>query len=311
MTSILLVGASGQLGWEVSRRSSARSMPCVALNGEQLDITERDAVLRTVERLKPSTIVNAAAYTAVDKAEANPDMAFAVNELGAAHLAEAGADAGAQLVHISTDYVFDGNKRAPYNEDDLPAPLSLYGRSKLAGEDAVRKNCPQSHVILRTSWLYGIRGHNFVKTMLRLGQEQKTLRIVDDQFGNPTFAGDLANAILDLAARWQCGRWPDDGFGTFHCAGQDTTTWYRLARLIFKLGGERLEQHPRIVAIGTADYFTPATRPLNSALDCSRLHEVHGIVLRRWNVALAEMLDEFLGQTDTENEVPRNVRATQ
>ena len=299
MTGVMLIGADGQLGWEIVRRAPKASIPCDALDIVQLDITQRDAVLRAVERLAPAVVVNAAAYTAVDKAESDAQAAYAVNRDGAAHLAEACALANVPLIQISTDYVFDGAKRAPYLESDPAAPLGVYGLSKLAGEEAVRQSCPQ-HVILRTSWLYGVHGSNFVKTMLRLGRERERLRVVDDQHGTPTFAGDLAGAILTLAGRLQSGDWPEDGFGTFHCAGQGATTWCCFAREIFAAAAPTLGRQPEIEAITTTDYTTPARRPLHSVLDCGRIARVHGIALRPWQPALAETVTASLAQSPAE-----------
>lgn len=299
---ILLVGANGQVGWEVERRAPEAGFACHALGRADLDITQQEAVLRAVDRLAPALAVNVAAYTAVDRAESEIETAFAVNRDGAAYLAEACASADLPLIHLSTDYVFDGRKQTPYREEDAVAPLGVYGRSKLAGEEAVRRSCTK-HVILRTSWIYGIHGHNFVKTMLRLGRERETLRVVDDQSGCPTFAGDLARAILTLASRLKSQAWPDSVFGTFHCAGEGATTWFDFARVIFKEASPMLRQVPRIEAIKTADYPTPAKRPPYSVLDCSRLAEVHGIVLRPWRVSLAEMLDAAAGQLPAGAEV--------
>lgn len=296
MGHILLTGADGQLGWEVARRAAAAGIACHGAGRATLDITNRDAIRRLVRNARPSVIVNAAAYTAVDKAEADAEAAYAVNRDGPAHLAEACADAGIPLIHVSTDYVFDGSKPTPYREDDPVAPLGVYGASKLAGEEAIRRRCPQ-HIILRTAWVYGIHGHNFVKTMLRLGHEHDQLRVVDDQRGCPTFAGDLADTILALASRLDggaAGPMPVDGFGTFHAAGQGTTSWCGFARRIVALAGPRLTRRPLVQAIATADFPTPARRPANSMLDCDRLARVHGLRLRPWDAALPEMLDVVL-----------------
>jgi dTDP-4-dehydrorhamnose reductase len=294
MASILLTGANGQLGWEVARRAHIAGLKCDALGKDELDITKPDAVSLTVNRLAPSIAINAAAYTNVDRAESDASV-FAVNSDGAAHLANACAAADIPLIHISTDYVFDGTKRTPYTEDDPVSPLGAYGRSKLAGEEAVRECCSK-HVILRTAWLYGSHGHNFVKTMLRLGGERERLRVVSDQFGNPTFAGDLAEVVLTLAQRLQSGTWPDQGFGTFHCAGAGMMTWCDLARAIFHMAGPKLGHLPEIEGIATADCPTPAKRPHYSVLDCSRLARTHNIVMRSWELGLAEMLEAALGQ---------------
>ena len=299
MTGVMLFGADGQLGWEIARRASEASITCHPLGVEQLDITQRDAVVRAVERLAPSVVINAAAYTAVDKAETDAEAAFAVNRDGAAHLAEACAAANVPLIHISTDYVFDGANQTPYLESDPTGPLGVYGKSKLAGEEAVRQACPR-HVILRTSWLYGPHGANFVKTMLRLGREQERLRVVDDQHGSPTSAGDLAEALLLLAGRVRSGDWPDDGFGTFHCTGQGATTWCAFAREIFTAAAPALGRQPEIEAIRTSDYPTAARRPLRSVLDCGLIARVHGIALRPWQPALAETVSAILARSSAE-----------
>ena len=299
MTRVMLVGADGQLGWEVVRRAPKASIPCNALDIAQLDITQRDEVLRAVDRLDPAVIVNAAAYTAVDKAESDAEAVYAVNCEGAAHLAQAAAAADVPLIHISTDYVFDGAKQAPYLESDPAAPLGIYGLSKLAGEEAVREACPR-HVILRTSWLYGVHGTNFVKTMLRLGRERERLRVVDDQHGSPTFAGDLADAILTLAGRLRSGDWPHTGFGTFHLTGQGATTWCGFAREIFAAAAPTLGREPEIEPISTTDYPTAATRPLYSVLECGRIARIHGIALRAWQPALVQTMAAVLAQSAAE-----------
>jgi len=287
MTALLVIGANGQIGWEVNRQASAAGLTCLSLSRAQLDITNRDSVFRTIEQLQPFVAVNAAGYTSVDQAESDSETAYAVNRDGAKFLAAACAAVGASLIHLSTDYVFDGSKSSPYKEDDAVAPLGVYAASKLAGEEAVREHCP-AHVVLRTSWVYGVHGNNFVRTMLRLAQERGSLRVVDDQFGSPTFAGDLAGAILKLVVDLRNARWPGEGFGTFHCTGQGITTWCGLAHTIFK--NTRLR--PAIEAIKTADYPTPAQRPPYSVLDCTKIARVHGIVLRPWETALSDMLDE-------------------
>lgn len=289
MPSVLLIGANGQVAWEVTRQFNIPGLSCQALDKAALDIRSCDAVLRTVHRLEPVIVINAAAYTNVDRAESDMDAAFAVNRDGAAHLAKACAVADIPLIHISTDYVFDGSKRSPYTETDLASPLCVYGKSKLAGEEAIREHCPK-HVILRSAWVYGVHGHNFVKTMLRLGRERERIQVVDDQVGSPTFARDLAGAILTLTGRLQSNEWPDEGFGTFHCAGAEATTWYGFARAIFDLAGPTLERTPTIEAIETAQYPTPARRPAYAVLDCSRLANIHSIHLRSWRNGLAEML---------------------
>lgn len=288
MADILVTGANGQLGWEISRRAGGRSI--IALHRNDLDITNRDAVGKAVAEWSPKVVINAAAYTAVDKAESDPDTAFAVNRDGPAHLAEACAARGIALIHISTDYVFDGSQERGYRESDPVAPLGIYGKSKLAGEEAVR-SALQQHIILRTAWVYGIHGQNFVKTMLRLGAERDQLRVVDDQHGCPTFAGDLADAVLIIAERILRGTVQQSGYGTFHCTGSGATTWCGFARKIFEIAAPHLPHNPAVEAIMTAQYPTPAVRPANSVLDCSLLDAVYGIRLRHWEEALVDMLN--------------------
>ncbi len=289
---ILLTGAEGQLGWEVARRVQA-PLTVLAMTRGQLDITDREHVLNMISSTLPRVVINAAAYTAVDKAESNPDMAFSVNRDGPAYLAEACSHNNLPLIHLSTDYVFDGSKTTSYTEDDFPSPLGVYGESKHAGEIAVREACAQ-HVILRTAWVYGVHGNNFVKTMLRLGKERNQLRVVDDQYGSPTFAGDLADAVIAVARCMIDGAPPLEGMGTFHCAGNGATTWCKFARKVFEVAGLRVDPAPDVQAITTAEYPTPARRPENSVLDCGKLARVYGIALRPWEEALTDMLDEVL-----------------
>ena len=292
MGKIALAGANGQLGRAIALRAAQSGIPLHRLTRAQLDITDRTAVLDLVGALMPVAIINAAAYTAVDRAESEAAAAFAVNREAPAHLADACATAGVPLIHLSTDYVFDGAKQGTYTEDDRAAPINVYGASKFAGEEAIRRRCPR-HVILRTSWLYGAHGGNFVKSILRLARERDRLRIVDDQRGCPTYADDLAEAVLAIAARLQAAS-DATPFGTFHCAGSGTTTWFRFARRIVELASPAIGRQPAVEAIVTADYPTPARRPANSALDCRRLAETYGLSLRSWEAALPEMLGTVL-----------------
>ncbi|MCF8479715.1 MAG: dTDP-4-dehydrorhamnose reductase [Rhodospirillum sp.] len=296
MSGLLLTGANGQVGWEVARRAKARGLTLHALARSTLDITDPDAVAQAVETLAPEVLVNAAAHTAVDRAEAEEDLALAINRDGPTHLAKACARVGIPLIHLSTDYVFDGTKTAPYGEDDPVAPLGAYGRTKLAGEEAIRA-ATDRHAILRTAWVHGVHGGNFVKTMLRVGKDRKELRVVDDQMGSPTFAGDLAEAILDLAPRLVAGSSGSEGYGTFHCAGMGATSWYGFAKTIFQIARPWYGPGPRVEAIPTSAYPTPAQRPANSILDGAKLARVHGIRLRPWTEALEAMLAELSNQT--------------
>ncbi|HUF56329.1 MAG TPA: dTDP-4-dehydrorhamnose reductase [Thermohalobaculum sp.] len=292
---VLIAGAGGQLGRQLAARAAAAGLSTRPLARGDLDVTDRHAVLDAVEATAPRVVLNAAACTAVDRAESEPEAAHAVNRDGAAHLAEAAARLGAALVHVSTDYVFDGSKPGAWTEDDPTAPLGVYGASKLAGEEAVRARMAE-HVILRTAWVYDRSGRNFLTTMLRVGAERECLRVVDDQHGTPTWAADLAGAMLTLARRFMDGAMPPDGTGTFHCTNAGSTTWCGFARAIFELAAPQLDRVPTVEAIATADYPTPARRPANSVLDCTRLERVHGLRLRGWEEALREALAAPAGQ---------------
>lgn len=282
---LLLLGADGQVGQEVRRLAAERGLALTALNRGRLDITRRRDVDEAVDR-GFGVVVNAAAYTAVDKAESEEKRAFAVNCEGAGHVAEACFHSGARLVHLSTDYVFDGEKGAPYREDDPERPVNAYGRSKQAGEVAVRA-AGGDFVILRTSWIFGAAGGNFVKTMLRLGGERDELSIVADQFGCPTPAAALAGRIL--AAAEAAPR------GTFHCAGAERTSWYDFAWAIFT-GQEAITGHPgpKLNPVATADYPTAARRPADSTLECSLFQATFGQPPIDWREGLQDVLQTLV-----------------
>ena len=289
---ILLTGASGQVGWEVSNRGGQKGLEVLALNRSNLDITDPDSVRKQVSLSGASLVVNAAGYTAVDQAESEPKLAFAVNRDGPAYLASACAQAGIPLIHISTDYVFDGQKRTSYLETDPVSPLSVYGKSKAAGEMEVREHLTE-HLILRTGWVYGMHGHNFVKTMLRLGREREVVHVVDDQYGCPTYAADLAETILTIAAQFL-----DDGqvqWGTYHYCGKGVTSWFGFAKAIFSVAAEYVALRVKQVEpISTAQYPTAARRSANSVLDCSLVERSFGIVPKPWDESLARMLQQVL-----------------
>ncbi|MEI8397102.1 MAG: dTDP-4-dehydrorhamnose reductase [Rhodospirillaceae bacterium] len=284
---LLIFGAAGQVGAELCRLSTS-GRPVVGLERTAADITDPAVVARAVETHRPAVVVNAAAYTAVDRAESEPAAAMALNRDGPAHLARACAAAGIPLIHLSTDYVFDGEKDGPYLETDPVGPLGVYGRTKLEGERAVQAAWSR-HIILRTAWVYSARRSNFVRTMLRLGREREELGVVADQRGCPTAAADIASAILAIAGRLEAGV-SDDGFGVFHCCGRGATTWYDFARTIFELAAPLGGPQPRLRAITTADYPTPAQRPRNSVLDTSRLESVYGVTMPAWRDSLAVCL---------------------
>ena len=263
----------------------------VALDLPEIDIANPSAVKNEVSQADVSLIINAAAYTAVDQAESEPELAFAVNRDGSAYLASSCAEVGIPLIHISTDYVFDGSKKGPYFEKDPVSPLGVYGRSKAAGETEVRDHL-QKHIILRTAWLYGIHGQSFVKTMLRLGREKEVLRVVADQYGCPTYAVDLAEAILAIAV--QIGEELNIAWGTYHYCGRGVTTWHGFAEAIFDLAKQNHSLIvKKVIPITTAEYPTPAKRPANSVLDCSLITRHFGISSRPWKESLARMINRY------------------
>lgn len=289
MPGILVTGVPGQVGTELLRRPRPARMDIQGLTIDQLDITDAEAVAAAVR--DADLVVNAAAYTAVDRAESDRERAFEVNARGPGNVAAACATRGIPLIHISTEYVFDGAKDGPWEEDDPVDPLSVYGASKEAGERAVRA-AHDGHVILRTSWLYAAHGHNFVRTMLRLGQERESLRVVDDQVGAPTAAGDVAAAILVIAGRLLAG--DDRRFGTYHYASMGQTSWCGFADAIFECAETRWGWRPRVEPIRTVDYPTPAARPANSVLACDRISKAFDPPRRSWRTALEDVMTELL-----------------
>ena len=292
LSSILVTGANGQLGSELMRRASRFDVTAEGLSSRQLDITDARAVRQTVLESGATVVVNAAAYTAVDKAESEEARAFAVNRDGTANLAAACAEADIPFIHVSTDYVFDGTKNTAYTEADPVHPASVYGASKEAGEQALRTTWPR-HIILRTAWVYSVFGNNFVKTMLRLARERDSLRVVADQRGCPTAAGDIAEAILSIVQRINGGS--DIEWGTYHYCGAGSTTWHGFAETIVQLAAPALGRTIPVVPITTADYPTPAKRPVNSVLDCSKIQDRLGIQPRPWRESLQEVMTELLG----------------
>ena len=281
---ILLTGCAGQLGREL-KRSLACLGEVVACDRRQLDLAQPEALRTMVRTTTPTVIVNAAAYTAVDKAESEPVVAAAINTIAPGILAEEAKRLGALLIHYSTDYVFDGNKATAYTEDDCPAPLSAYGRSKLGGEQAITATGGR-HLIFRTSWVYGLHGANFMKTMLRLGRERDELRVVGDQIGAPTWTRHLADATALILSRDDA---PD---GLFHLAAEGVTSWHGYAEAIFveAQSAGLMEKIPVVHRITSADYPLPAPRPTNSRLDCSRFTRDFGLALPDWRSGLADCL---------------------
>ena len=292
---ILVTGATGQLGSELLRHAPRFAVSAEGLNSRQLDITDARAVRKAVLESEAVVVVNAAAYTAVDKAESEEARAFAVNRDGTANLAAACAEADIPFIHVSTDYVFDGSKASPYTEMDPVHPVSVYGSSKEAGEQALRDTWPR-HIILRTAWVYSVFGNNFVKTMLRLARERDSLRVVADQRGCPTAAGDIAEAILSVVQRIKIGA--EVEWGTYHYCGAGSTTWHGFAEAIVQMAAPALGRKVPVTPITTADYPTPAKRPTNSVLDCSKIHDLLGIQPRPWRESLQEVVAELLESTE-------------
>jgi dTDP-4-dehydrorhamnose reductase len=286
---ILLFGKNGQVGWELQRSlAPLGELVTLGRDGADLcgDLSNLDGLARTVQTVRPDVIVNAAAHTAVDRAESEPELAHTLNALAPGVLAQEAAKLGAWLVHYSTDYVFDGSGNRPWTEADIPAPLSVYGRSKLEGERLIQAACPH-HLIFRTSWVYAARGGNFAKTMLRLAQERERLTVINDQFGAPTGAELIAD--ITAHALRQCLRQPADA-GLYHLAAAGETTWHAYACHVIErattLGWPMRASAPSIEAIATDQYPLPAPRPANSRLNTQRLQSRFGLSLPDWQAGV-------------------------
>jgi dTDP-4-dehydrorhamnose reductase len=289
---ILVFGAGGQLGLELQRTAAQGAVPVVALPRTGADITDAGAVSRVLDETRPALVVNAAGYTKVDLAESEVAAAQLANEIGPGIIAAACAARQTPLIHISTDYVFDGEKDGPYVESDAIGPLSVYGRTKAAGEAAVRAATAR-HVILRTSWIYGEFGNNFLKTVLRLAQDRDELRIVSDQRGCPTSTRDIAEAIFRIAPML-AGE--PSLYGTYHFAGAGATSWHGFATRIVEAQAQVTGQRPRVTAIATADYPTAARRPANSVLNCSLFERRFGFHAHDWDKEVDAITDRLACQ---------------
>jgi dTDP-4-dehydrorhamnose reductase len=288
---ILIIGSAGQLGRELER-TFIDVGPVVAVDRNSADLADPDQTREVVRRAVPDVILNAAAYTAVDRAESEMALAHAINALAPRVLAEEAIACNALLVHFSTDYVFNGSKPEPWTEEDAPAPLSVYGASKLAGEQAIQ-NSRARHLIFRTSWVYGPRGSNFLLTMLRLARERDRLSIVDDQIGAPTTSIELARATHTIVKGVLAGRFGEvqDWCGLYHMTCAGTVSWFGFAQAIFSRASERLGvKAPELIPIATKDYPTPAARPRNSVLSNAKLHARFGVQLAPWQSALDEVI---------------------
>ena len=287
---ILIVGAAGQVGLEL-QRSFAGFGSIVAVDLESVDLADEGQTRTLVRRVQPNVILNAAAYTAVDRAESQPDVAMAINAIAPRVLAEEALNLEALLVHYSTDYVFNGQKREPWIESDEPNPLNVYGESKLAGEKAIEQaGC--RFLTFRTSWVYGPHGNNFLFTMLRLARERDRLSIVDDQFGSPTTSIELANATRTITEGVLAGKFggTQDWAGLYHMTCGDSTTWFGFAKAIFERAPSKLlAKRPELTPLATKDYPTPARRPRNSVLSNQRLYDRFGVRLASWQHALDDV----------------------
>jgi dTDP-4-dehydrorhamnose reductase len=291
---VLIVGGAGQVGKELQRSFSGFG-EIVAVDRENFDIAVPEEIRALIHRIRPHVILNAAAYTAVDRAESEPERAMAINGEAPRVLAEEARSSDAMLVHYSTDYVFDGSKPAPWTEEDAPHPLSVYGSSKLAGEEAIRQVAGR-YLIFRTSWVYGPHGNNFLLTMLRLGRERDLLRVVDDQHGAPTTSIEIANATRAIAEGALAGRFgePEAWAGLYHMTCSGATTWCGFAQAIFARAGHRLDERvPEVKPIASSEYPTAARRPLNSVLSNAKLKARFGVALAPWEAALGAVVEKL------------------
>ena len=288
---ILLAGGTGQVGSEIRNLAQRRGYPIKSPDSNLLDIRDPDSVRRIMDRTDPSLLINAAAWTNVDLAETETEAAFRLNHKGPAHLASVCSERNIPLVHMSTDYVFDGKKGTPYGEEDLTCPETVYGRSKLLGEEAV-KNVLEQYVTLRVSWVFGTGGSNFVKTVLRLAGEKNELKVVADQHGCPTFAADIAEALMIMADRYFSGR--PVQWGTYHFTGTNPVTWFEFATAIVDTAWQKglIHQKIPVLPIPTEQFPTPAKRPAYSVLDCSKIGDVFDIRQKDWREGLERMLEE-------------------
>jgi dTDP-4-dehydrorhamnose reductase len=285
---VLITGKGGQLAWELERLAP-ETWEVISSGRSELDITNEKLVSAFIAELKPNLVINAAAYTAVDQAEKNSEIAYAVNELGVKYLAQACKKEGARLLHVSTDFIFDGSSTSPYQTDALPNPLNVYGASKLAGDKALNELLPEASVIVRTAWVYSANGNNFVKSMLRLMQEKPQLGIIYDQVGTPTWAKGLAQWLWIIASKPEVK-------GTYHWTDAGVASWYDFAIAIQELGLEKglLQQAIPVLPIPSTAYPTPAKRPTFSVIDKSSAELVSDFNTTHWRKHLSSMMDELL-----------------
>lgn len=290
---VLITGAYGQVGLFITHKFKQAGWQVYATSHSELDICNEDAVRKAVFAIRPQLIINAAAYTVVERAEKEPALAHQINAVAPGYLSAAAAEVGAVIIHISTDYVFYGHKQGAYEETDQPHPLNVYGASKLAGEHNVISANPH-HIIFRTSWVFSEYGVNFAKTMLRLASERDELNIVADQFGGPTYAGDIADALVNIAGK--VANTPDfSGWGIYHYCGMPHVSWHQFAKTIFAhaLQSGVIATIPEVHGISSAEYPSLAVRPRNSTLNCSKIKMVFGLSQPDWQQSLDAMLASF------------------
>ena len=289
---ILITGAQGQVGKELVSIANQRGFDVIAAGQTELDITQLKNIESYVEVHQPDLVINAAAYTAVNKAEEEQDITYAINRDGTANLAAVSKEKNIPLLHISTDYVFDGTKSEAYSENDAVSPLGIYGISKWQGEETIRQTLPE-HIILRVAWVFGTQGNNFVKTMLRLAKDRDELSVVADQFGRPSPAKDIAKTLIILAEQYQKEKTLE--WGTYHYCGDEKVSWCGFAKEIFKQAKEQglIEKDIKVNAITTAEYQDPTKRPANSMLDCEKIKNTFGIEMPSWKESLNQVLTEL------------------
>ena len=289
---ILITGAQGQVGKELVSIANQRGFDVIAAGQTELDITQLKNIKSYFEVHQPDLVINAAAYTAVNKAEEEQDIAYAINRDGAANLAAVSKEKNIPLLHISTDYVFDGTKSEAYSENDAVSPLGIYGISKWQGEETIRQTLPE-HIILRVAWVFGAQGNNFVKTMLRLAKDRDELSVVADQFGRPSPAKDIAKTLIILAEQYQKEKTLE--WGTYHYCGDEKVSWCGFAKEILKQAKEQglIEKDIKVNAITTAEYQDPTKRPANSVLDCEKIKNTFGIEMPSWKESLNQVLTEL------------------
>ncbi|WP_342220634.1 dTDP-4-dehydrorhamnose reductase [Rickettsiella endosymbiont of Miltochrista miniata] len=290
MVKVILTGAQGQVGHEIVDLAVKYNLELCPFTHKQLNITDFGQLKQTISTIKPNFIINAAAYTAVDKAEKESELAFAVNALGVEHLATIGQEYNIPLLHISTDFIFDGQKKIPYVEEDKTNPLSVYGQSKLSGESLLR-NIWYKHIILRVSWVFGSYGNNFVKTIICLANERTELRVIADQKGAPTYAGDIAQTLLKIIECLHKGQF---AWGTYHYTGTPSLSWYEFAKKIIEEAEHHELKLKKVIPISALEYPSIAYRPPNSELACDKIVQVFGIKPNTWSAGLKKVVNILL-----------------